>query len=1310
LINRNVVCKFFKENSSSAILIVAGSPKTIGKILYSNKLCKNIFDIEDLKNTSINNFIPLPISQYHDEIILRFYKSGKIVTIEKNMTNLFIKNKNNIQEKNDRDQYIDYTKQIKELFCCDTFISFIPNINLGITYATLFSSSQKFIFSNEEIEIHEDLIGLEISLKTIGLMILDKKLRITSMTKLCFELLQFPENYSSLNEFIHLNSLTIDYESQIEELLAGKSMITRLNTYQDIISKLIVDSKLKKNNENKEISENSISTKSNTNCFKINLVKKSLINMNEEFYILVIRYHSTINHVSENLSYLKLKPNNDAQTKTNTNVSIALDKNEAIDTKMNDQIIHEEFTEKEENEDESLLQMENMNINANFEQEKIKNKISEIKQILIENKYTPKFAKISSQTVIIVSITIILWVIIAYVLMLFIINDINSFLYISRFSNQLYSGFIYFYLNILIYLKSNSSQLNNFMHMQPLIKQSINSELLKMRNNMVLLSKEVTKNNNNDLDKFLRMSSVDLIINNRYSNDIMNKIGIHNINTSIEKLFYYGLYIINTNSIKQNQFISEHSIFFENSFNSIESIKSDSMNNGLLNSYNFLFKNYSIISELLMKLKSKISEQAQSKIDSSVRSLLIITIFSMFFCNIIVYVIWNLMRRKENYNIIFLKVFEKLNEITLIKAYYRMELFYTSLEIEKNEKPFNLYLLTQSNIDSIENQIQSNYLSVKNFIKKGNETSNNNNNNNNNLLKEKNETNNNILNITNTIRDMHNNIYDKESNENVNFSKNKLLEKIEEEKNRELNSDYNSDTQSKNKFKSKKSLCKSNYSSKKSLNTNKTNENKNNQNLKENNNEKRNIILVEEKDNDSNDFSNKSDVINDQETFKNKYNLIKNENSMTENIYEEDMHMRISKSFNMLNHNNKLEKELDLTKPNINESIKIKSVKFKSPKKIIKSKEIDFVENDFSLTNNKENDSKMNIKTNDNKLNTINLSKRNFQFINTIKSQQAAVLEYFEKKNQNGNNEEVINSKPFSKYEISLKNSIIMFIILLIIIMSYFVFSIIYYINYFMVMKSIINNFSDLVNYNSNPLNLIMKYQTKIIYKKQFISERENQYDQIDSELKSTLFFNLKEKLKNAKLNNQVVIDIYDALNHLDGICSSFEDKTISNNVSSDSNYLYIKTNLGTIDYRLIKCSDIFRNGVMFETNNLVSSIRKKDVVRVINRNNIFQENRNIILKNLFNDKSIDRSILSHTYFIKIFKEILFKKYYENYESILKDLDFVLIIIFVIYLLLIITFMFIFQLKIIPYLINKLNNLTRVGLLLKNDLFNDLII
>ena len=150
--NKNNI-KNFEENSDSSIIIVSGVLDKLGIVLYANNLLNSIvgYDKTELIGTSINKIIPKPISDIHNNLILNFYRTGKRKFLD-TINNLLCLHKNQI------------------LINIDVYICCLPNLEYGLMFIGLIKNSYNFKLNLEsendksessmlQIEGHNFFIG-----------------------------------------------------------------------------------------------------------------------------------------------------------------------------------------------------------------------------------------------------------------------------------------------------------------------------------------------------------------------------------------------------------------------------------------------------------------------------------------------------------------------------------------------------------------------------------------------------------------------------------------------------------------------------------------------------------------------------------------------------------------------------------------------------------------------------------------------------------------------------------------------------------------------------------------------------------------------------------------------------------------------------------------------------------------------------------------------------------------------------------------------------------------------------------------------
>lgn len=119
--------KNFTENSDTAVIIISGLINNLGDILYCNEMVTAIFGYnkDELIGFSVNQLIPSPVSNHHNDMVLKFYSKGKRSAVD-SLRNRFGLHKNGF------------------LICLNLYVCFFPSLEHGIMFIAMVRQAYQF--------------------------------------------------------------------------------------------------------------------------------------------------------------------------------------------------------------------------------------------------------------------------------------------------------------------------------------------------------------------------------------------------------------------------------------------------------------------------------------------------------------------------------------------------------------------------------------------------------------------------------------------------------------------------------------------------------------------------------------------------------------------------------------------------------------------------------------------------------------------------------------------------------------------------------------------------------------------------------------------------------------------------------------------------------------------------------------------------------------------------------------------------------------------------------------------------------------
>ena len=1145
----------------------------------------------------------------------------------------------------------------------------------------------------------------------------------------------------------------------------------RLNNVNYLIS--IKESNINEDILNKTKKEKGILKSSAESCF-ISLIKRNFVNINNYYIILVIKKKSiNINNSKKYLDYYNnnnfintFKNQRNLSYSFNTNTDdVNLNNNELTfyNNKANNKFNISKYTSqlsKTTNNNKKLNSNNNfiskIDIDLNNNEASIQNNeyYQEIKTNLIENSFTPKYAKVSNYTVFFVTLIILIWVVIAYILEVQEVNKLENEKSLYIYSNKIKSIFNYLCINTLLLVKQtnfNVLNINNnnnntdsnfnktiikYSYLRHVVQKSIDNDLRNYKLAIKELHELITNNNMSDLNNYVNNYLYNFInyasnkedSNNTYYSKLNLLLGLD------KTIFHINNIYINLSDINTILNISNYNNYKYIFYNENILYKSDihPVVIACKQSLAFIASNYSkSIYEILNDLNNKSFESIINNINLSEKKMIIIFLTSLIFCLFVVIVIWILLLKQELFKKEYLKVINLIPSNKVINYINDIDIF---------QKASDLSFKKEMNIDLIKNICNNEYLDQnldeKNDINSSNLKFINNINNvkntqSNNIYNEEDNKLSSLdayLNYSNFVKEMHIrniNFNSISNNEMMNLNSNKIElvninSPIQNSKPiyNQINS-YNNNVTPKYRYdcnlnnsatlNNNKNCSYLSYKNTNSIVNYNINEKKKANNISD---KKRSVSFVAKEALNNNEDStkikrNKTSEISIEDdnirTLKNinikklKLNLLKNNVNFNEFNKISKTPTNVINKYNMFNNicSNNKDNLLSIKElKNYKNNLYIKEIENRFNNVLLCSKENIHKCLDSSILKCDFNIGKLN---NNESIYKIDKSFKEFNSVNNDSSiVQNENLNYEENKcllDNKANSDNLINKL---NYKINFKTSIIKFIVLTILISSYFLFSLY---NFPRFLKTVYESLlirKDICNSYELPVLLLIEYNFILIFKTfnienlkfyKFMNntnsfntkEYNNDYLNINNLIESTTLsqYNLIKKIKENK-----IVNLINTYNSNFDLCNEF-------------NIINKNTKIA------LNCNEFLNKNSNFNYIDISNYIKSKDLNNILSGNN----NQRDILYNLFNKQELEKYMIKISIFHRFLVNNIIKEFDNNFKSKFSISISIINFKFILYILIVFLFMIVFHYYMIPNLINNLNNLTRLGLFLDIEYF-----
>ena len=647
--------KSFYENSDSSLLIVSGILDNLGKILYSNNLTTSIlgYDKKDLIGYSINKIIPQPINRCHNDIILSFYKTGKRKILD-HVSNVLVIHKNNT------------------LISIDFFGCTLPSMEHGLMFIGLLrtSSSYKITIDNStEIKSdNENLSGNIFKVKTnqgqnefkvdssfeskdkrekmytsisprnrseerrpssfnqkffvknliykmseTGLIILDINYDILHMNTYC------------LNHFFGLKTcfppskvniirICKEFYKRKTELENGESIqvVFDLNSLSNYLSDPLEKTYTKDKDleetsfyNTKKIKYSTITTVKTKNV-KISMLKIPVPSKRNSIFYYLMNVSNLTAH-----EYTSLISESDTISDWGNTYEKAkkdIDSSEASD-KLSEQ-------NNNTNDDESNTQenISNLGEIENGSVEKTKeHRVEKFKMNSLNDNYIPKFTQMSNISIYIISVILLIWVIISFIIEISELNSIKDEMKLLNKNESLITVIEYYIIETLLLIRAKMFPFSNNNGLLPIIETAIGAE----KNNIYFLLSYISNYyESKQSEVFVNLISKEKIQFKKIIN-VNEEVEELNMELAIKKMIFYVELLKESDNYKD---LSEDDFFDPSYMNSLKS------------KLHFLYKNFfDNFQKTLQGYSNTVSNHINSDLIHKKNKLLIIFIISLIF-------------------------------------------------------------------------------------------------------------------------------------------------------------------------------------------------------------------------------------------------------------------------------------------------------------------------------------------------------------------------------------------------------------------------------------------------------------------------------------------------------------------------------------------------------------------------------------------------------------------------------------------------------------------------------------------------------
>ena len=729
--NKNNI-KNFEENSDSSVLIISGVLDKLGIILYANNLLNSIvgYDKKELIGSSINKIIPKPISDIHNNLILNFYRTGKRKFLD-TINNLLALHKN------------------QTLINIDVYLCCLPNLEYGLMFIGLLKNSYNFKLNLDsendksensmlQIEGHNFFIGstdnilknestnkndLSSSSRSPTQSRINSSKLITSNLKNSNQMdttvgFQKGRNNASGNKVIvykfndtgfiyldkyldimHMNFFAlvnffglknpfppkkINIQKVIRDFMKKKIEFESGENVHVFFDLTLLDKIFAKhcNNEKKDLG-----TLVNTNLSSETKILKKLKS------ITMVKKRSA--KISVKKIYISSKEYYYLITGTkgdNLNINLSSD---ASDEEESDYLMMGES----ENENISQTSFSNMDFFGDENDEKSKiHKIEKQKNILLNNKYFPKFLSLCTIIIYLFSLLSCVWFIVVYIFEYKKLSKIKNKFRIYNKTGNLIHTFAYYVLSSILSLRNNILNITNINEIIEISKTQMKEDKILIYNSIYYLASDFTVGENEIFRK--KLSSEPLVfkgitIDGEYYNITLN------LESAINTFLFFMEDIVNISNYNN---LSVYQIFNNNDINDLKTklyfnyINYFSVFQGSLES---VYNDYST------SIQSKIIKRRNNIIYYSIIGILI----ELFCIGIIVIVLFKIEKFKKK----FLLFIAGIYDIFFEEKSHLLNLFETNL---------NEYLKEDQNFHSIKTKIENDrdykqkYINGDNFLQK----------------------------------------------------------------------------------------------------------------------------------------------------------------------------------------------------------------------------------------------------------------------------------------------------------------------------------------------------------------------------------------------------------------------------------------------------------------------------------------------------------------------------------------------------------------------------------------------------------------
>ena len=634
--------KSFQENSESAVLISSGNLENLGDILYCNNLITPILGYEknQVQGFSINNIIPAPVSHHHNNLMKEFYKTGKSEVLDR-ITNVFALSKNGY------------------LVNLELFLTYLPNMNLGLMFIAL--------IKNSYTSIQKNINNLKtISYKTDdnAILILSKEFNIVHFNSYAAQYLGLPKGLSNTMPLYNISKICNNFHPNLSLLEKGDTVILNFETSE--LSELEYPSEAKVVKTSKDYG-----FKRKQTCLVINALDQDCFGYKE---MAASMYRKEINYMNHHYFYLIL------QNKDKNHNELELSKedeylsmNEVMSIKTMDNISHQD-------------EMKTINYDINF-----KKSSQMIKEDLLNNNYSPTFTKFANIIVLSLFICIIVWVIVAFVIELTTLQNISTLMEFISITKNLKNTVMYLVIDSLLLLRSKIYPFSNVNYLQPLIMNFLQQDSFTLNNLQQMFHMNSISSSTNFTDVFNQTSTymelgLDKVLNRLNLNTML---GMNKFSTNFQYIMLYNYSLINSIDLSNFDDITELQIKLD-----------------------FIYRNYNgNFFKIFDDLDINTASNLKSIIINKRNVLMIIFCVSILFCIVVMIILLFTVYKSESHKGSFLITLSEMEDLEIEKILLTLNLFIKSVEslnteennmhkimqnLERNDKFFNDFIKTET--------------------------------------------------------------------------------------------------------------------------------------------------------------------------------------------------------------------------------------------------------------------------------------------------------------------------------------------------------------------------------------------------------------------------------------------------------------------------------------------------------------------------------------------------------------------------------------------------------------------------------------